>query len=573
MAIDFVIKIGGEAGQGMQTIGFTLAKVFTRGGLHIFGTQDYMSRIRGGHNFFAVRVKDTPVTAASESVDILIALDKSTIEIHKGEVTKDGVIIYDGEQIKADLSGDNFLNVPLQRIAEEKGGNKLFLNTVAVGAALGILDYDLSLLDEVLKETFADKGENVVQANIVCARTGYDYAKGNSKHHKRYELKSVHQKNRMLINGAEAIGLGALAAGCKFMSAYPMTPSTPITTFIAERAKDYDLVVEQAEDEIAAINMALGASFAGVRALTATSGGGFCLMVEGLGLAGATETPIVIIEAQRPGPSTGLPTRTEQGDLEFVLHASQGEFPRAILAPGNLEEAFYLMSKAFDLAEKYQIPVFVMTDQYLNDSYADCELFDLSKIRIERYLISDEELKNQSEYLRHKITESGISPRAIPSQAGRVVVTDSDEHTEDGHLTEDLDVRVKMHDKRLRKMKLLAQEISPPKIYGPADAEIMLIGWGSTLGPINEAVEILNAQGVRVNFMHLSEVWPLPKDAIINFMDKAKMTIDVENNATGQLAHLIRAETGKSVTHKILKYDGRPFTLAHIIREFKKIVK
>lgn len=573
MAVDICIKIGGEAGQGMQTIGFTLAKVFTRDGLHIFGTQDYMSRIRGGHNFFAVRVKNNPVTAASEAVEILIALDKPTIEIHKSEVTKEGVIIYDGEQIKTDLSADIFLNVPLQKIAEEKGGNKLFLNTVAVGAALGILDYDLSLLDEVLKETFSDKGENVVQANIICAKAGYDYARENSKNHRRLELKSIRQKNRMLINGAEAIGLGALVAGCKFMSAYPMTPSTPITTFLAERAKEYDLVVEQAEDEIAAINMALGASFAGVRALTATSGGGFCLMVEGLGLAAATETPIVIIEAQRPGPSTGLPTRTEQGDLEFVLYASQGEFPRAILAPGNLEEAFYLTIKAFDLAEKYQIPVFIMTDQYLNDSYVDLEMFDLSKVKIERYLISDDELKSQGEYLRYKITESGISPRAFPSQAGKTVIADSDEHTEDGHLTEDLDIRIKIHDKRLRKMKLLSQDISPPKIYGPADAEIMFIGWGSALGPIKEAVEILNAQGSRVNLMHLSEIWPLPKDAIANFMGRARITIDVENNATGQLAHIIKAETGKSVTHKILKYDGRPFTPAHIIREFKNLVK
>lgn len=573
MAIDFAIKIGGEAGQGMQTIGFTLAKVFTRGGLHIFGTQDYMSRIRGGHNFFAVRVKDNLVTAASEQADILIALDKPTIEIHRSEVREGDTIIYDGEQIKMELKGDPFLNVPLQRIAEEKGGNKLFVNTVAVGVALGILDYDLGLLNEVLKEIFGDKGEGVVEANINCAKEGYDFAKRNAKSAKGYGIRSNPRKERMLINGAEAIGMGALAAGCKFMSAYPMTPSTPITTFLAERAKDYDLVVEQAEDEIAAINMALGASFVGVRALTATSGGGFCLMVEGLGLAGVTETPIVIIEAQRPGPSTGLPTRTEQGDLEFVLYASQGEFPRAIFAPGNLEEAFYLTIKAFDLAEKYQIPVFVMTDQYLNDSYVDCGLFDLSRVKIERYLISDDELKSQSEYLRYRITESGVSPRAFPSQAGKAVVADSDEHTEDGHLTEDLDVRIKMHDKRFRKMKLLSQEISPPKIYGPADAKVMFIGWGSTLGPIKEAVEILNSEGLGANLMHISEVWPLAKDTIINTMSKASVTVDVENNATGQLAHIIKAETGKSVDFKILKYDGRPFTPEHIIREFKKNIK
>jgi len=374
----------------------------------------------------------------------------------------------------------------------------------------------------------------------------------------------------MLISGNESLSLGAMAAGCKFMAAYPMTPSTGIITYLAGKAREFGLVVEQAEDEIAAINMAIGASFAGVRAMVATSGGGFSLMVEALGLVGMTETPLVIIEAQRPGPSTGLPTRTAQADLEFVLHASQGEFPRAIFAPATAEDAFWSVVKAFNVAEKYQVPVIIMSDQHLADSYSTCHKFDLTKVKIERGIISDAELTKIKDYRRHRFTPSGISPRAFPSQKGRIVITDSDEHDEDGHLTEDLEMGKKMVQKRLKKIEALATEIEPPQVYPHENAQIILIGWGSTYGALREAVDILIDQGMNVSLMHFQEIWPFPTQFVTSILSKVKQSFCVENNATGQLAHIIRAETGRKVTGKILKFDGRPFSSQYIITELKK---
>ncbi len=373
---------------------------------------------------------------------------------------------------------------------------------------------------------------------------------------------------RMLLSGNEAIALGAMAAGCKFMAAYPMTPTTPIMEYLAAKAKDYGLVVVQAEDEIAAIHMAIGAGYAGVRAMTATSGGGFCLMVEGLGLAGMTETPIVIVEGQRAGPAIGLPTRTEQGDLEFIIHASHGEFPRAVLAPSTVEDAFWLTIKAFNLADKYQIPVILVTDHHLATCYSTVEKFDLSKIKIERGL-----LYNQGEpanYKRHLITDSGISPRAFPMQGKSLVVTDSDEHDETGHPIEDAETRTRMMQKRMRKMKSLKQEISAPEIYGSSKPDVTLVSWGSTYGAAREAVDMLSRKKVSANLVNLIELWPFPTETMTRIMSSARKTYVIESNATGQLAHLMCAETGKKPTGNILKYDGRPITPEYIIRELSK---
>jgi len=570
VSVDLTLKIGGEAGQGMQTIGHVLSKTFARGGFHLFANQDYMSRIRGGHNFFQIRVKEEPVSALSEEVDILIALDEATVEIHRPELKEKGVIIFDGEHI--DISGQppHLLSVPLERLAREEGGNKLFSNSVAVGAALGVLDYEFHILAQVLREVFGRRGEETVQNNIKAARAGYDFTRENYKNSQLSPLELGKSDKKMLISGNEALSLGAMAAGCKFMAAYPMTPSTGIITYLAGKAREFGLVAEQAEDEIAAINMAIGASFAGVRAMVATSGGGFSLMVEALGLVGMTETPLVIIEAQRPGPSTGLPTRTAQADLEFVLHASQGEFPRAIFAPATAEDAFWSVVKAFNVAEKYQVPVIIMSDQHLADSYRTCHKFDLRKVKIERGIISDAELTKIKDYRRHRFTPSGISPRAFPSQKGRIVITDSDEHDEDGHLTEDLEMGKKMVQKRLKKIEALATEIEPPQVYPHENAQIILIGWGSTYGALREAVDILIDQGVNVSLMHFQEIWPFPTQFVTSILSKAKQSFCVENNATGQLARIIRAETGRKVTGKILKFDGRPFSSQYIITELKK---
>ncbi|MFN3466214.1 MAG: 2-oxoacid:acceptor oxidoreductase subunit alpha [Candidatus Brocadiales bacterium] len=565
--LDLKIKIGGEAGQGMQVIGHTLARVFARGGLHVFNIQDYQSRIRGGRNFSELRIKESPVFSMTRGVNILIALNKETIDLHKGELHEGGVIIYDGEKIKAEAH-KSLLSVPLERLALE-GGNKLYGNSVAAGAALGLLGYAFEPLAGVLRDVFGKKG-TVAEDNVRAARAGYNFTIQNGYSQFPWRLKPLSDKRRMLIAGSEALALGALAAGCKFMSAYPMTPSTGIMTYLAGKAREWGLIVEQAEDEIAAITMALGASFAGVRALTATSGGGFCLMVEGLGLAGMTETPIVVVEAQRPGPAIGLPTRTEQSDLEFVLHASHGEFPRAVLAPGTSEEAFYAMAKAFNLAEKYQTPVIVMSDQHLADSYWTVDGLDTSRISIDRgQLLRPEEVERLVGYKRHAITDSGISPRALPGYPGITVVTDSDEHDEEGHLTEDVSLRTRMMLKRMRKQIGLVQEISPPKFYGVDRPEILLIGWGSTYGAIREAVDLLQAQGQKAGMMHISEIWPFPSGAVAQALESAGACYVVENNATGQMARLIRRETGKAVTGRILKFDGLPFSPEYIMEGIK----
>jgi len=563
MTQDINFMVGGEAGQGVQSAGLLLAKAMTRWGYHTFADQDYESRIRGGHNFFRVRASQAHVQAIAEPVNILIAFNKESVDLHRVGVVSGGAIVYDGESIK-DVTGAGLVSVPAQKLAEE-AGDKLMSNTVLLGAGLGLIGFDLDVLADVLRRFFSgDSGEK----NVKAARAGFDHVlKGYPNTYAR-KLKATNAPQRLVLTGNDAMSLGAIAAGCKFMAAYPMTPTTSIMEYLSAKQKEYGLVVVPAEDEISAINMVVGAAYAGVRAMTATSGGGFCLMVEGLGLAGITETPIVVIEGQRAGPGIGLPTRTEQGDLEFILHAAHGEFPRAVLAPATVEECFWLTVKAFNLADKYQMPVLVITDQHLASSYAAIETLDLSGVTIDRGVLYDG--KAQGVYKRHAYTESGISPRAFPGKPGVLVVTDSDEHDEAGHLTEDADTRTKMMQKRMRKLYGARKEIAPPHLYGSKRAENMLIGWGSTYGALKEAADMLRKQGVSVDVLHFSELWPFPAEPAADAMSNAQRTFVVENNATGQLAHLIRRETGRAATASILRYDGRPFTPAGIVRAVEK---
>jgi 2-oxoglutarate ferredoxin oxidoreductase subunit alpha len=573
MVNDISFKIGGEAGQGLQSIGYVLAKSLAKGGFYVFANQDNESRIRGGHNFFQVRANDKPVQAVSEKIHVVIALDSRTISEHKQELVEGGVIIFDGEKIETSDSYDNLLSVPFERLANEKTGKTIMANSVAVGATLGLINYDFNILSTVLIDTFKEKGTEIVEKNVQAAKAGYDYVAEHSNTKFKYTIKGTNEPtNRLLLNGNEAIASSALISGCKFMSSYPMSPSTPIQQFFASKMNEYNVVFEQAEDEIAAINMALGASFAGARSMVATSGGGFSLMVEGVSLAGMTETPVVIIICQRPGPATGFPTRTEQAELEFIIHAAHGEFPRVVFAPGTPEQAFYLTSKAFNLAEKYQIPAFVLSDQYFSDSYFTTERFDTSSITIDRgEFFTKWNAEKLGEYKRHLVTESGISPRLRPGATGGLVVTDSDEHTEDGHITELAEVRMANVRKRLKKFDILKKEIQPPHLYGSQDPENLLIGWGSTYGPIKEATEMLNGRGSKVGMLHLSEIWPFPAEPVAEQLKQVKLSLSVENDATGQMAHLIRAETGIKVDAKILRFDGRPMTSEFILREFDKI--
>jgi len=563
------IMVGGEAGQGVQSVGLWLAKSFTRGGYYVFADQDYESRIRGGHNFFRVRISCRRIAAFSEHIDILIALNAETINLHREEVTENGVIIYD-DQITGNIPEDKHLfGMPLQTLAEQQGGNKVMANTVALGAALGLLHYDIGIAGKILLEQFGDVSNG--QGNIRAAAAGYEYSQLNYHGDFAEKLKPAGGIQRMLLNGTEAIALGALAAGCKFIASYPMTPSTPILEYLAAKARECDIAVIQPEDEIAAVNMAIGASFAGVRAMTATSGSGFCLMVEGLGLSGITETPLVIVDGQRPGPAVGLPTRTEQGDLQFVLNAHQGDFPRVVLAPSSVEDAFYITVKAFNLAEKYQLPVIILNDHYQATAYASVDRFDLKKVNIERGDMYSPDKTASTEYKRHQITPSGISPRAFPGLSRALVVTDSDEHDETGHLIEDAHMRSEQMQKRLRKLVPLKQEMTVPEIYGAKKATISVIGWGSTCGALREAVDILRREDkMSINLLHLNELWPFPAEKVTDVLKKAKQSYVVENNAGGQLARLIRQETGQQVTGTILKFDGRPFSPAVIAQKLRE---
>lgn len=574
--MDYSIKICGEAGQGIQTVGETLAKVFSRSGCHVFTHQDYESRVRGGHNFYQVRLADKPISAPLDKINILIAFDRESIPANEKRLAEYGRIIFDssstGKVENPALPDSSYMDIPFTALAVEHGGNRIMANTVALGAILGMLGMELEILFRIIKDAFEKKGEAVIKANTEAAMAGYAFA---IKQCIKCSFSTPPLSGpKMLIAGNDAIGLGAVASGCKFYSAYPMTPSTGIMLYIAGKAKEYGIIVEQAEDEISAINMALGASFAGVRAMTSSSGGGFALMVEGLSLAAMTETPIVIGLAQRPGPATGLPTKTEQADLLFALFTAHGEFPRVIFAPGTPEQAFYLTNKAFDMAEKYQIPVFLLTDQYLADTQWTFDGFDLTRLKHTDYRLRGDALRKLSEYKRHTLADNGISPLAVPGESRHLVVTDSDEHNEEGHLIEDEETRINMVNKRLfRKLPALRNEMEPPLLYGNSNPAVVLVGWGSTYGVIKEAVDELS-KSKELAMLHFSEVYPLPlpeKLDYIKLLNNAKTAICIENNATGQFAYLLKAETGFTFHKRINKYDGQPFTLEYLLGELDAI--
>jgi 2-oxoglutarate ferredoxin oxidoreductase subunit alpha len=571
MTWDINIMVAGAAGQGMQTIGAVLGKVLVRGGCSVFAMQDNMSRIRGGHNFFQLRVSEKPVKAPSMSLHLLIGLNDESISLHSQEVLSDGIILFDSEKSSISEKDQRYSGIPLERLAKEEGGEKLFSNSVAVGAALALLKWDFERLKVYFGEYFADKPD-MVDGNIKAARAGFEYVNKKGLKFNTQGLETQETPPRMFLTGHEAVVLGALAAGCQFMSAYPMSPSTAIMMNLAGRAKEFDMVVEQAEDEIAAINMAIGASYAGLRSMTATSGGGFSLMVEALGLAGISETPLVVVEAQRPGPATGLPTRTAQGDLLFTLHASQDEFPRVILAPGTAREAFYQTIHAFDVAEKYQVPVIILTDQFLAESYFTEDRFDLSDITINRHLLTQSDSNELENYKRYRFIKSGISPRAVPGNFEFEIVADSHEHDEDGHMTEDQELRRKMMEKRFRKLKEMTKELGKPTQMGDPKADFLLVGWGSTFGVMSEAIEILNKDGVSVRGVHLSQLWPFPKGELLAHLESAKRWGVAEGNYTGQLARLIKTELQRTPHGQILKYTGRPFLPEEIAESFIKEV-
>ncbi len=548
------ILIGGEAGQGLVTVGQLLAKSLVRSGYSIVVTQSYQSRIRGGHNTFAVRVGVGEVVAPRESVDLLVALDGDTVALHHNDLSSNGFVLLDST---LDIDGDFFVRVPFKELGQDR-----FSNIAALGVVGSLLGLDEELMGRALEDFFGKKKANLASENrrVLASAVRWAAAHGTSSQ-KLPALSDV--PHRLMMNGNEAIALGAISAGLLFYSFYPMTPSTSIGLNLAAQAKKMGLVVEQAEDEIAAINMAIGASFAGAPSMVATSGGGFALMVEGVSLAAMTETPVVIVVAQRPAPATGLPTRTEQADLSLVLHSGHGEFPRAIFSPGTVEECFYLTRNAFELAERYQGPIFLLTDQFLADSYRAVMPFDVEKLAPVR--VGTETL-GSSPYLRFAITENGISPRLLPGITEHLVVVDSDEHTEDGHITEDLWVRKQMVEKRLRKGEGIRTEVIPPDVEGEDKPDLLLISWGSSKGAVQEAASRMRSEGHGVTTLHFSQVWPLVPEQFMGRIESAQQVVSIEGNSSGQLARLIRQETGFHINRQILRYDGLPLTPESILR-------
>ncbi|MCG8333866.1 MAG: 2-oxoacid:acceptor oxidoreductase subunit alpha [Proteobacteria bacterium] len=565
MGIDVSIKIGGAAGQGIQTVGDLLAEVARNSGLYIMAMNDFESRIRGGHSFFQIRISDQPVMAPHHRVHLLVSLDKVTYDLHHQQLVEGGLAINDsGEE-----SGADIINVPVTELASQAGG-RVMANTVAAGAILGLAGAAFESFKSILEKRFLKKGQSVVDNNLKAAEAGFQAVAGKTFKH-AFDWNQSSEK-RPLINGSKSVALGALAGDCRLAAFYPMSPATDIMSSLIPYTKNFPLVVEQVEDELAAVNMVLGASYTGVRAITATSGGGFCLMVEGLGLSGITETPLVIVNSQRPGPATGLPTRTAQADLMFVIFASQDEFPRFVFAPGTPEEAFEKTRLAFHLSEKYQVPAIVLTDEYFNDSIFIAEKpFEVSET-IDRFTVADKDIADPENYERYAVTETGISPRALPCQGKALVMASGNEHTPDGHLSEDPHNRKIMVEKRAAKLPAMIAEMQAPEAYYP-DASILLVGFGSTKGAIREALELLRNENYDVGYLHFTDLWPFPTEKVQNLLKDNKRFICVEQNSTAQLGKLIRMQTGLSHFRTVLKYDGRPFFPIEIVEDVKKIME
>jgi 2-oxoglutarate ferredoxin oxidoreductase subunit alpha len=550
------ILIGGEAGQGLVTLGYLLAKSLVRSGYSIVVTQSYQSRIRGGHNTFAIRVSVDEVIAPKESVDLLVALDADTVSLHRKDLSADSLIVVDSA---FDVDGDTLLKVPFRELAQAR-----FSNIAALGVVGSLVGLDEGLMATALDDFFGKKKPLLAEENRRALAAAVEWAPEQVT--ESFKLPSINSPpKRLMMNGNEAIALGALSGGLKFCAFYPMTPSTSIVLNLATQAQRMGLIVEQAEDEIAAINMAIGASFAGAPSMVATSGGGFALMVEGVSLAAMTETPLVIVVAQRPGPATGLPTRTEQADLELVLYSGHGEFPRAIFAPGTVEECFHLTSRALKLAEQCQGPIFLLTDQFLADSYRAVATSDIESSPPVTISLNSQDI-GAIPYKRFAITESGISPRLFPGMSEHLVVADSDEHTEDGHITEDLSVRVSMVEKRFKKGDWINSKVIPPDIQGEEEPDMLLVSWGSSKGAVQEAASLLRSRKEKVATLHFSQVWPLVPGHFMKHFEQAREVVSIEGNASGQLARLIRRETGFHIKKKVLRYDGLPPTPESILR-------
>jgi len=572
----FTVAIGGAAGQGVATPGDIFAKIFSRRGLHLNAYNAYQSIIRGGHTFLTIRTGLERVTNMGDRLDLLIPLNQDAMDRHLGLLREGAACIYNAETIKPGEAahGVALCPIPVSSLADISR-NKVAQNTLAVGAGLNMMGIGFQALEEVLSEQFKKKGAAVVSENVGIARAGYEYA---AKNFKPFAWPLPRSDNRYaVLSGNIAMAMGGAAAGVKFYCAYPMSPSTGVLHWMAAHARKANIMVRQVEDEIGVVNMAIGAAHAGVRSMCATSGGGFALMSEGLGLSAMMETPVVVIDCQRAGPSTGVPTKTEQGDLWQMLGAAFGDYPRVIAAPLDIEDCFKIIPEIFNIADRYQCPGIVLCDLLLSEGRlsVDPKELDFAPGVDRGELITTTSGPNgDTAYKRYKITNSGISPRAVPGVPGYTHTAASDEHDEDGVLISDEFTnptkRRAMMEKRMRKVNGIEASVPAPELWGPRNAEVTLIGWGSTKGVIGEACEILNEQGISANHLQIRWLVPLHGDAILNILGSARHTIIVENNYSGQFARYLRSETSFVPNGHIRKYDGEPFMPHHIVEAVKE---
>ncbi|MCL4079709.1 2-oxoacid:acceptor oxidoreductase subunit alpha [Coriobacteriia bacterium Es71-Z0120] len=579
------VRIGGEAGFGIKAAGQMLARTFAHEGLEVFDLTEYPSLIRGGHNTYLLRASTEPVYSHVEPVDVLACLNRETLDRHHAEVVDGGAVIFDPDDFDAATVPQRLRSVPvpLTAMAREAGG-KIMRNTVALGAVLGVVGFPLDPLGDSLRQQFARKAPEVAESNIAAARAGYDAARAACPDFFVQLSPAPGAPPRLLVDGNEAIGLGALAAGIGFYAAYPMTPASSLLHFMAAHEKSAGVVVKHTEDEIAAMNMVVGAAFGGTRAMCATSGGGFALMVEAFGMAGVSESAVVVGVFTRPGPATGMPTWTEQSDLRYVIHAAQGEFPRVVLAPGDREDAFRLTWQAFNLADQLQTPVVILGDSYLSDNRQTVPFFDLDEVTVERgKLIAEGDVADHPEalgpdgvYLRYKVTEDGVSWRALPGVRGARQLANSYEHDERGFgaLGEEAAVRLAQNEKRMRKLELARAIVPPPARFGspPEEADIGIVLFGTTKGPAREAARMLAREGVRVAILQVVTLWPFPAEEVAAFMDAARRTAVVEGNLTGQLESLVREHALREPDARLHRYDGRPFSPEQIARFVKEVL-
>jgi 2-oxoglutarate ferredoxin oxidoreductase subunit alpha len=579
--VDFAVGIGGENGQGIASTGDILARIFARRGLHLNAYNAYQSIIRGGHTFLTIRASEAPARNMGDKIDVFIPLNQDTMDRHLRLLKAGACAIYDSEKVTPGQAADGVQLCPMP-MKELTKGNKLAVNTAALGAALQLLGIESEPLESVVARQFKKKGEEVVAGNIAVARAGYEYAAQNFK---AFPWKvPVGPKPLGIVTGNQATAMGGAAAGVKFYAAYPMSPSTGVLMWMAAHARQLGIMVRQVEDEIGVMNMVIGAAHAGCRAMCATSGGGFALMTEAVGMAGMIETPVVCVDVQRAGPATGVPTKTEQGDLWQILGAGQGDFPKLVVAPASQLDLFRTIPELFNLCDKYQCPGLVLADLLISEGTTSIDPDDLEfNVAIDRGELILPNGKgatpgsgyNDKAYLRFKNTETGISPRAVPGVPGHIFTAATDEHDEDGTLVSDEftnpNIRRMMVEKRGRKMEGAVNDIAPPKLFGPENAAVTLVGWGSTEGVIREAVEKLaGEEGIVANHLHLKWIIPFHTAEISRILGQSKHVMVVENNYSGQFARYLRSETGIDAHGHIRKYDGEPFMPHHIVEGVKE---